>query len=113
MPPGIFPPNIVQYDASSVPILQLGLSSDSLSQQQLFDYGQNFIRTELATVAGRVGAATRSAARARTIMVDLDPDAMYGKHLSATDVSNALANAEPDRAGRHRQGRRPPSTSCR
>src|SRR5438067_5583047 len=45
MPPGIFPPLVVQYDASSVPILQLGLSSDTLTEQQLYDYAQNFIRT--------------------------------------------------------------------
>src|SRR5260370_8447954 len=50
MPPGIFPPNVVQYDASSVPILQLGLSSSTLTKQQLFDYGQNFIRTRLSTL---------------------------------------------------------------
>ena len=52
MPPGIFPPSILKYDASSVPILQLGLASKTLSEQQLFDLGQNFIRTPLATVQG-------------------------------------------------------------
>src|SRR5258708_14094796 len=52
MPPGIFPPNVVQYDASSVPILQLGLSGNTLTEQQLFDYGNNFIRTRLSTVQG-------------------------------------------------------------
>src|SRR5258708_38828694 len=52
MPPGIFPPNVMQYDASSVPILQLGLSSNTLTEQQLFDFGQNFIRTRLSTVNG-------------------------------------------------------------
>src|SRR5260370_6824653 len=52
MPPGIFPPLIVQSDASSVPILQLGLSSGTLTEQQLYDYGQNFIRTRLATIPG-------------------------------------------------------------
>src|SRR3954451_9304943 len=52
MPPGTLPPGIIKYDASSVPIIQLGLQSDVLSEQQLFDYGQNFIRTQLATIQG-------------------------------------------------------------
>ena len=52
LPPGIFPPLVVQYDASSVPILQLGLNSNTLTEQQLYDYGQNFIRTRLSTVPG-------------------------------------------------------------
>ena len=51
-PPGITPPSIIKYDASSVPILQLGLESKSLSEQELFDMGQNFIRTQLATIQG-------------------------------------------------------------
>jgi len=52
MPPGIFPPFLVKYDASSVSILQLSVGSDTLTEQQLFDYGQNFVRTQLATVQG-------------------------------------------------------------
>ncbi len=52
LPPGIFPPNIVKYDASSVPIIQLGLESKTLSEQELFDLGSNFIRTDLATIQG-------------------------------------------------------------
>ena len=89
MPPGIFPPCILKYDASSVPILQLGLESKTLSEQQLFDIGQNFIRTPLAMVQG-AAVPRRMAANARQILVDLDPAAMYAKQLSATDVSNAL-----------------------
>ena len=50
LPPGIFPPLILSFDASSVPIIQLGLQSDTLTEEQLYDYGQNFIRTQLATV---------------------------------------------------------------
>ena len=50
LPPGMFPPNILKYDAASVPILQLGLSSNSLKEQEIFDLGANFIRTGLATV---------------------------------------------------------------
>src|SRR6202790_1084887 len=90
MPPGIFPPLIVQSDASSVPILQLGLSSGTLTEQQLFDYGQNFIRTRLATIPG-ISVPLPYGGKVRTVMVDLDADALYGKGLSATDISNALS----------------------
>ena len=89
MPPGIFPPLIVQTDASSVPILQLGLSSGTLTEQQLYDYGQNFIRTRLATIPG-ISVPLPYGGKVRQVMVDLDPDALYGKGLSATDISNAL-----------------------
>jgi multidrug efflux pump subunit AcrB len=89
MPPGIFPPGVIKYDASSVPILQLGLSSDTLTEQQLFDYGTNFIRTQLATVQG-ASVPLPYGGKYRQIMVDLDPDALYANHLSATDVSNAV-----------------------
>ncbi len=89
MPPGIFPPLIVQSDASSVPILQLGLSSGTLTEQQLYDYGQNFIRTRLSTIPG-ISVPLPYGGKVRTVMVDLDPDALYGKGLSATDISNAL-----------------------
>src|SRR5271154_4169804 len=89
MPPGFFPPLIVQTDASSVPILQLGLSSGTLTEQQLYDYGQNFVRTRLATIPG-ISVPLPYGGKVRSVMVDLDPDALYGKGLSATDVSNAL-----------------------
>jgi multidrug efflux pump subunit AcrB len=89
MPPGTFPPNILKYDASSVPILQLGLSSKTFSEQQLFDYGQNFIRTQLATIQG-AAVPLPFGGRFRQIMVDLNPGAMYAKQVSATDVSNAI-----------------------
>ncbi len=89
LPPGIFPPLIVQYDASSVPILQLGLSSNTLTEQELYDLGQNFVRTRLATVPG-ISVPLPYGGKVRTVMVDLDPDALYGKGLSATDISSAL-----------------------
>src|ERR1700676_5566266 len=90
MPPGIYPPLVVQYDASSVPILQLGLSSDTLTEQALYDYAQNFIRTRLSTVPG-ISVPLPYGGKVRTIMVDLNPEALFGKGLSATDVSNALS----------------------
>ncbi len=89
LPPGIFPPAVVKYNASSVPILQLALNSDTLTEQQLYDYGLNFIRTQLATVQG-ASVPLPYGGKARQIMVDLDPDKLYSNHLSATDISNAM-----------------------
>lgn len=89
LPPGIFPPAIIKYDASSVPILQLGLSGRGLTEQDLFDLGLNFIRTRLATVQG-ASIPLPWGGKSRQVMVDLDPDALYAKHLSGLDVSNAL-----------------------
>ena len=89
LPPGMFPPIIVKYDAASVPILQLGLTGEGLTEQDLFDLGLNFIRTRLATVQGASLPAPWGG-RLRQIMVDLDPNALYAKHLSGIDVSNAL-----------------------
>src|SRR5580700_6480579 len=89
LPPGIFPPNILKYDASSVPILQLSVSSKTLSEQELFNYGQNFIRTQLATIQG-ASLPGPYGGKSAQIMVDLDPKALYANNLSATDVSTAL-----------------------
>jgi len=89
LPPGIFPPAIIKYNASSVPILELSINSKTLSEQELFDYGLNFIRTQLATVQG-ASVPLPYGGKFRQIMVDIDPDALYAKHLSATDVTNAL-----------------------
>jgi multidrug efflux pump subunit AcrB len=89
LPPGIQPPGVIRYDASSVPILQLSLISKTLSEQQLYDYGQNFIRTQLATIQGST-IPPPFGGKQRQIMVDLDPNALYARGLSATDISNAL-----------------------
>jgi multidrug efflux pump subunit AcrB len=89
MPPGTFPPSILKYDASSVPVLQLGLESKTVSEQQLFDLGQNYIRTPLATVQG-ASVPLPYGGKMRQIVVDLDPDSLYGKRLSPIDVSNSL-----------------------
>ncbi len=90
MPPGIFPPNVLKYDASSVPILQLGLESKTLSEQEIQDYGNNFIRTPLATVQG-ASVPGPYGGKQRQVVVDLDPNAMYAKQLSPIDVSNAFS----------------------
>ncbi len=89
LPPGMFPPMIVKYDASSVPILQLGMNSDSLTEAQISDYGNNFIRTQLATVQG-ASVPMPYGGKMRTIMVDLDPEALFAKRVSASDVSTAI-----------------------
>ncbi|HEX3875646.1 MAG TPA: efflux RND transporter permease subunit [Bryobacteraceae bacterium] len=94
LPPGTFPPNILSYDASSVPILQLALQSDTLSEEELYDYGQNFIRTQLATVQG-AAIPLPYGGKSRAIMVDIDPAAMFANHVSATDVSTAMNNQSP------------------
>ncbi|WP_435018255.1 efflux RND transporter permease subunit [Tundrisphaera sp. TA3] len=89
MPPGITPPLIIRYSASNVPILQLGLSSAELSEQQLFDLGQNFIRTQLATVQG-AQVPPPLGGKPRQIMVDLDLKALHANRLSPADVSEAI-----------------------
>ena len=89
LPPGITPPFVLQYSATNVPILQLALQSPTLSEQQLYDYGLNFIRTQLATVQG-AQVPLPWGGKTRQIMVDLHPEALYAKGLSPIDVSNAL-----------------------
>ena len=91
MPPGTLPPSIIKYDASSVPILQLGLQSETMSEQELFDLGQNFIRTQLATIQG-AAVPLPYGGKFRQVMVDLNPDQLTSKGLSAADVSTALGN---------------------
>jgi multidrug efflux pump subunit AcrB len=89
MPPGTTPPLILQYSASNVPIVQLGLSSKSLSEQQLYDLGLNFIRTQLATIQG-AQVPLPYGGKSAQVMVDIDPQKLYGKGVSPADVSNAL-----------------------
>jgi multidrug efflux pump subunit AcrB len=88
-PPGIGPPLIIRYSASNVPILQAALSSPTLSEQELTDYGNNFIRTQLATVQG-AQVPLPYGGKSRQVMVDIDPDLLYAKGLSASDVSAAI-----------------------
>ena len=88
-PPGMFPPNILKYDVSSVPVLQIGLGSPTMSESALFDYGNAFIRTQLATVQGAT-VPNPYGGKFRNIIADLDPDAMYAKQISASDVSAAM-----------------------
>ncbi len=90
MPPGITPPQILNYNASTVPILQLALSSPSLGEQKIFDLGQNFIRPALATVQG-TAIPSPYGGKERQIQIDLDPQALVAKGLSAEDVGTAIA----------------------
>ena len=90
MPPGTTPPLIVQFSASNVPILQLALSSKSLSEQELYDLGLNFVRTQLATVQG-AQVPLPYGGKSRQIMVDLDPQKLFATGISPSDVSNALS----------------------
>ena len=89
MPPGTTPPFIATYNASSVPILQLALSGPGLSEQQLNDFGTNFIRTQLAIVPG-AAIPWPYGGKQRQVMVDLQPAALQAKGLSAMDVVNAV-----------------------
>ena len=89
MPTGMTPPLILRYNASSVPILQLSISSDTLPEQQLYDYGYNFIRTQMATVQGATFPLPYGG-KPRQISVDLDPRALYAQGLSANDVVSAI-----------------------
>jgi multidrug efflux pump subunit AcrB len=89
LPPGITPPLVIRYDASTVPILQLGLSGQGLSEQQLNDLGVNFIRPQLATVPG-AAVPIPYGGKVRQIMVDIDSQELTAKGLSATDIVNAV-----------------------
>ncbi len=89
LPPGSTSPFIVRYNVSNVPILQASVSSETLTEQQLYDYSQNFIRTQMATVQG-ASLPIPYGGKPRQIMVDIDGPALYAKGLSASDVSAAL-----------------------
>ncbi len=89
MPTGIQPPVIVQYNASSVPVLQISLSSDTLNEQQLYDYGIYQMRQQLAPIQG-ITLPTPYGGKYRQIMVDLDPDALRAQGLTPYDVVTAV-----------------------
>ncbi|MCA7999133.1 efflux RND transporter permease subunit [Burkholderia metallica] len=90
MPPGTTPPQILNYNASTVPVLQLALTSDTLDEQQLGDYATNVIRPQLLSVAG-VAIPSPYGGKVRQVQIDLDPQALQAKGLSAQDVATALA----------------------
>src|SRR5882757_1225898 len=89
LPPGITPPLVIKYTASSVPVIQLGLSAPSLSEVQLFDLSLNFLRTRLVTIPG-AAVPYPYGGRSRVIAVDLDTGALQAKGLTPTDIVNAV-----------------------
>src|SRR6267142_275578 len=91
MPTGITPPYIVRYSATSVPIVQIAVSSDTLTEQQILDYCQNFVIQQLGTVQG-ARVPQPWGGKQRQIMVYLDLDQLYGRGLSPQDVSTAITN---------------------
>jgi len=91
LPPGTLPPLIINYSASSVPILQLGLTGQGLSEQRLNDLGQNFLRPQLVTIPGAV-IPYPYGGKQRQLMIDLNPDLLQAKGLSPQDILNAVLN---------------------
>ncbi|MNR79400.1 Cobalt-zinc-cadmium resistance protein CzcA [compost metagenome] len=89
MPPGMTPPLIIKYSASSIPVMQLGLSSPTMSEQGLFDIALNSLRTKLVTIPG-VAIPYPYGGKSRVVSVDLDSQALQAKGLSPTDVVNAV-----------------------
>jgi CzcA family heavy metal efflux pump len=89
LPPGTTPPLVAIFSASTVPVIQIGLTSDSLSEQQLFDFGNNFIRTQLATVQG-AALPFPYGGKQRVVSVDIDSAALQSKGLSPVDIVNAV-----------------------
>src|SRR6202000_3343301 len=91
MPPGVVPPLVLKYNASPGPILQLAMSSDKLTESQLFDFGNQVISSQIATIAG-VSIPFPSGGATRQVQVDLRPDALRAQGLTPVDVNNTLAN---------------------
>jgi multidrug efflux pump subunit AcrB len=89
MPPGTLPPMVLTFNASTVPIMELALSSKTLPEQTLYDLGNNFIRTQLATVQG-AAVPIPYGGKVRQIMVDIDPHAMQANHVTPADVVKAV-----------------------
>ena len=89
LPPGLTPPLIIQYNASSVPILQIAVSSPDMSEARLWDYAQNFVRIQLTAVRG-AAIPSPYGGKSRTVMVDLDQQALQAKGLTPMDVANAI-----------------------
>jgi multidrug efflux pump subunit AcrB len=94
MPPGITPPYIVQYSATSVPIVQIAVSSDTLTEQQLYDYAANFVIQRLGTTQG-ARVPQPYGGKVRQVMVDLDLEQLYARGLSPQDVSTAVLSQNP------------------
>jgi multidrug efflux pump subunit AcrB len=90
LPPGILPPLVIKYSASAIPVIQLGLSSPSMTEQAVFDSAVNFLRPRLVTIPG-VAVPWPYGGKQRVISVDLDTDALLAKGLTPNDVVNAVS----------------------
>lgn len=90
MPPGVQPPIILRFNASSVPILQIGLSSETMSEEEVYDYGLYVLRTQLSTVQG-LTMPTPYGGRERQVMVDIDPQLLQAKGVSPKEVADAIS----------------------
>ena len=90
LPQGTYPPFVIKYDASSVPIVELALSGQGLSEADLYDDGLQFIRPRLANVKG-ASVPLPWGGKVKQVMVDTDPNLLYARHLSASDVSTAIS----------------------
>src|ERR1700682_83410 len=89
LPPGISPPLIIQYNAASVPVVMLSLGSDQLSEQEISDLANSFIRSQLVTVPG-AAVSQPYGGKNRAVNIGIDPDALYARGLSPQDVVNAV-----------------------
>ena len=89
LPPGITPPLVMRYNAADVPVIQLSMGSKTLSQQEISDLGNNFIRTQLVTVQG-TSVPVPYGGKSRVVNVDLDPDALYARGISPQEVTSAI-----------------------
>ena len=89
LPPGITPPLVMRYNAADVPVIQLSMGSKTLSQQEISDLGNNFIRTQLVTVKG-ASVPVPYGGKSRVVNVDLDPDALYSRGISPQEVASAI-----------------------
>ena len=103
--PASTPPLILNYNAATVPILQLALSGEGMTEQKLFDLGINMVRTPLVTVPG-AAMPYPYGGKQRQVQIDLDPAALQARGLSAADVANALAAQNLIAADRHAEDRR-------
>src|SRR5215471_11529837 len=91
-PPGMQPPSVIQFNASNVPVAQLTATSETMPEQQIFDYGLNFIRVRLFTIPG-LSSPAPFGGKSRQINVDIDPRALAAKGLSPNDVVSALQSS--------------------
>jgi multidrug efflux pump subunit AcrB len=89
MPPGITPPLVIKYTASSIPVIQVGMSSKTLSEKELFDAALNILRPQLITIPG-LAMPFPYGGKARAVSVDIDPEALRSKGMTSSDVINAI-----------------------